>query len=1073
MIEKSRSMPEENQNIDRTRLAKLLDILDPRIAAAYKGGIKVLEQNYPEKIPQSAHSLREIIYMITRLDEIKASGNVKTIKSKTTRKQDLSRNLDPLYGTSDTYTLHGELAGTITEWFSGVAHHSKDPTEEEFMKKVAELEKLLEQILEPHFEVISKIDILLMVKIPQQNDIDDLQSLLSRNVSAYDYFFQNASANWLPILQKEHYLEDPHHVSEIGGQRKPIRWSPAIYLWKSASQKPKEVAQIIQSLETPKESDKRSPWILYYFVKAVLEMPPEYCKYFAEKIFKEKWLETPYIHDPLTKSISKLMIKFADAEFEKETVFLAEALLNLRLGAQRNFDPLTQRLVEPRMGDYWFAKLLNEEIQHVLEKFPESVTSLCVKRVAIMIYLENVGKGKKESKMDQSMYWRPAINNHEQNRINDFRSQLVGKLGDFLIALGHRSMPALKRLLIQTSEIEYPVFRRLELYVYWSFPEHFHSQINSAIEDNFDNSDLHYEYFHLLKNCFPHASNETRKKYLRYVKNGPSLERIRVWEDMKEELEPGFVDRKIKVWRTLKLEPVKKHLTEGEEENFESLMGESFSHPDFLRYSVGPVVSEPKSVLEDNLIPDEVFNFLSSYAIKEYGIVHHDGTPHKFQEYVSKESEKYSHLALRCFDLDPIFMHSFFRGIDDAIRQKNTIEWEPVLSLCKKIIAMANDEKEHAARGTVYNIVLVLETGITWDSIDFKFRNQVWKLLTSLITLQNDDPLYEKEYAREEWDELGLTNGTTDEQTFDSVIEYIRWCDKHAGEKKFFDPDAKNLITRYLDQKMVATISRQIVLGRHLATLYYFDIDWIRKRLDYLFNNQNENLSKAAWRGYLTEGAYAEIFKDLALHYETHIRGTDFPALKNDELLEADKRVINHITTCYLHQIKEAENIFTKMIDRCHEKVCYHCAWIISMVLQGHKEKPSDSFNIEAFRKIWESSPLTGNPELLRWVKYSPFSKKETLELLYNSLDKSPNAIASIVSFEELVSYVDAYPQLTLECLDLFIRNRSRDVKFYIVGNELKDILRILLENDETKQRTTSLIHYLGEHKLYEYGDLL
>ena len=1066
-------MPKENQKVNRERLANLLDILDPRIAAAYKGGIKVLEQNYPEKIPQSAHSLREIIYMLSRLDEIRAGGTVKTIKSKTTRKQDLSTNLDPLYEVSDIYTLHSKLAGEITGWFAAVAHHGKDPTEEEFMNKVTEFEILLEQILEPQFEVINKIDNLLLIIIPQQNEIEDLKSLLSRNVSAYDYFFQKASANWLSILQNEHYLEDPRHVSEIGGQCKPVRWSPAIYLWRSASQKPKEVAQIIKSLKTPKESDKRSPWILNYFIKAALEILPKYCTYFAKKIYEEKWLETPYIKDPLTMSISKLMTRFADAGFEKETILLGKALLNFRLSAQQNFYLRAQRPVEPTIGDYWFVKLLNEEMQRVFEKFPESTTSLCVKRLAVMIKLQNLGLGKKESKMDQSMIWRPAIDNHEQNRINDFRSQLVGKLGDFLIALGHKSMPALERLLTETNKIEYPVFRRLELYAYWSFPEYFHSQINIAIEDNFDQSDLHYEYFHLLKNCFQYASNETRKKYLRCVKRGPNRERVRLWKSMNEKLKPGYVDRRIKRWKAQMLEPVKKHLTEEEKENFNSLMGERFSHPDFLRYSDGAVVSEPKSELEDHLTPDEVFYFLSSYTVKEYGIGYHDGTSHKFQEYVSKESEKYSHLALRCLDLEPTFMHGFFRGIYDAASKKNTIEWKPVLSLCEKIIAMAYDEKEHAARSAIYDIVLIFNAGITSDSIDYKFKNRVWKVLMSLTTLQNDDPFYEKEYSREEWDDLGLTTGTTDEQTFDSVIQYIRWCDKHTSRKKFFDPDAKNLIARYLDQKMVATISRHMVLGCHLATLYYFDIEWIRKRLDYLFNNQNEDLSKAAWHGYLSIDSHNEIFPDLALHYEAHVKQADFAALNNGELLETDKRVINHITTCHLHQTREAKNIFTKMIDRCHEKARHHCAWIITKVLQQHKEEPSDSFNIEAFRKIWESGPLTSNPELLSWVKYSPFTTKETLDLLYSSLDKSSNAIPSIVTFEELAPYVDLYPQLTLKCLDLFIRSRSRNVQFYIVGNELKNILKILLENDETKQRTAYLIHYLGEHELYEYGDLL
>ena len=1076
ITERLLTMSEQSENLRRERIVDYLAERALSIADVYRGGIKVLEQDYPEQLPQSAHSLREVIYMLTKLDEIKKFGRMKRIQPIITRKEDLVKNLDPLSGIPNAYVLHDKLVGDVLNWFSSVAHHGKYPTKKEFMKKVVELEILLEQILKPHFEVTDEIDKLLKIEIPKQKDFDDLKFLLSRNASAYNYFFQNASVNWLPILLKEKYLKDPQHIADVGSQRKPVSWPPAIFLWKLASLKPSEVSQIICSFKTPKKNNERSPWILDHFVKAALEMPPEYCKCIAETIFREKWLETAYTYYPLVISVSKLMTKFADAGFKIETVCLASALLRIKLSEPRDADLLEKekkRYVKPIVEDYWFTKLVKEEIHHAFEKFPKPITSFCVKHVTDMIWLENLGNGNKESKVDKSVLWRRAIENHEQNHRGDFRSQLVGKLGDFLIALGHKSITSLKQVLNEMSKVDYPVFRRLELYVYWSFPEHFKRQINRAINVNFDKYELHHEYFHLLANCLPYATKKTREKYLACVDIGPDERRIKSWMARKENQEPGTVDLMIGYWKANKIAPIKKHLTEEEAKKFADLMDDNSIYPDFHIYSHGAKVSEPKSELKDNLTPDEVFKFISSYAIKkQLSFGYYDGTPQKFQEYVAKEPQNYSRLALRCLGLDSEFKHRFFRGAEDAIKQKNTIDWESVFSLCTRIIDLAKDQKDHKICSTIDHIVSLLKAGMELDSINFDFRNRVWKLLTSLITLQNSDRVRGDEHVVEDWDVFGLTSDTTDEQTFYSVIAYIIWCEQHT-KKRFFDPGAKKLITDYLEQKITATISRQVVLGYQLVNLYYYDSGWIRKRLTNLFKNQDDKFSKAAWHGYLTGVIHGEVFRDLIPQYETHVKKLGSAMLDNGELLGDDKQVIEHITKCCLYQIEEAENIFTRMIQNTHEKVHSHCAWIITMVLREHKQRPIRSFNIEAFRKVWEDSQLTSNPELLFWVEYSPFDKKKTLELFYNSLVKSPKSITFPLSFEELEPYTETYPQLTLSCLDLLIRTRSRDPDFYIFGEKLKNMLRILLKKDETRSSATALIHYLGEHGIYEYKDLL
>jgi len=1066
------------------KIFELLAELDPKIAETYKGGIEVLERDYSEKIAQSAHSLREMIYLLTRLDEIKKLGKVKTMGQGRNRKQDLIKNLDPIKGApEDVYILYDELTRDMLKWFAIVAHHIEFPNEKKFRKKVEEFEILIEKTLKPHFEVINEINKILSIAKPTRKDFNNLKQLISRNSSAYNHFFQNANAKWLPFLIKDKYLKDPPHISEVEGERRFSVWSPATYLCKASSEKPKDVAKIILNFKIPKKEDERNPWLLDYFIKAAVNMPPKYGKLIARKIHKEKWTHVSY-HNYLDRPISELMKKLTDAGCEKETVMLARTLLDVKLGEPYVTGGILEDYkkvqdVKPVVDHYWYGELLKKEIPYVFKKFPNAITELLIDLVTKMIYLENVGRGDKKSKTDASAGWRPAIEEHEQNWEHDFRSQLLGELDNFLIQLGKKSIPLLKQTIKKTAKIDYPAFRRLELHVFHTYPQHFKNKIDSAIEQYFDNYELHHEYFHLLKNTFSQDSKKTRKKYLSFIKKGPRKELLELWKEQAKHEQTGFIDLKIRLWKSDKLKPILNHLTQNEKDEFKSLIGEErgFPHPDFHVYSSGAKISEPVSELKDNLTPEEVFEFVKSYKTKELDFGFHDGTPEKFQDHVQKNPETFSKLALKCEDLKSIFAHKFFRGIEEAVKQKKPVNWKPILSLCEKIIDSVKQGKygEQKEFNILNSIASLLEKGIGSDSIDFTFRKKIWELLRSLTTLEDVDRSWEESYPREDWDAFGISINTINGITFHAILRYAIWCNIHLKkEKRVFVPEVKELISNYLDQKLPSSISRQAVLGYYLSTLYYFDKKWIITQLSKLFKNQNEVLSRAAWDSYLLGKIYRDVFEDLSDEYFIHVRKLSTPQFKDDRLWKFDERVIEHITLAYFFKMKNAEKIFNHMLNHSHEKVLSHCAWHIGRILKEHKDKPSKSFDIESFRKIWKNSKLTSNEDLRSWVEYSPFGKNETLQLLYNSLKKSTKSIR-FLSFlvEELESYAKTNPQSTLKCLDVLVRARAKDPEFHIGREGLRTVLKILFENKKTKKKTITLIHHLGELGYNEYSDLL
>jgi len=66
----------------QSKIIGYLEELDPKISDTFKGGIEVLKTNHSEKIAQSAHSLREVVYLLTRLDEIRKLGRIRTMSNR-------------------------------------------------------------------------------------------------------------------------------------------------------------------------------------------------------------------------------------------------------------------------------------------------------------------------------------------------------------------------------------------------------------------------------------------------------------------------------------------------------------------------------------------------------------------------------------------------------------------------------------------------------------------------------------------------------------------------------------------------------------------------------------------------------------------------------------------------------------------------------------------------------------------------------------------------------------------------------------------------------------------------------
>lgn len=154
------------QHVVQVNLLKKLERMDPVFGEMYRGAIEVLKNDYAERIPQSALSIRELVEALLRIKDVTES-NASPEKRQTTKKVEDSKKRRILKGISamrDTLGVMpgndedaGELAAQLGQ-FNKLIHHEYTFTMEQYEVILVKMECLLDKITKTYYEAIKEID---------------------------------------------------------------------------------------------------------------------------------------------------------------------------------------------------------------------------------------------------------------------------------------------------------------------------------------------------------------------------------------------------------------------------------------------------------------------------------------------------------------------------------------------------------------------------------------------------------------------------------------------------------------------------------------------------------------------------------------------------------------------------------------------------------------------------------------------------------------------------------------------------------------------------------------------------
>ncbi|MGA2143507.1 MAG: hypothetical protein ABSH49_00845 [Bryobacteraceae bacterium] len=1020
------------------RIFKRLAEIDPKLARMYEGGLRVLlDETNPERIPLSAHSIRESTHHLSNMGKgLLSKEEEKAAKDqKANNARQLEKLFDPLGGVSGFGpTLYDTWNREFQNFFVEVSHHGKEVSAEEYREKLFQYENFLNRYVLPlQVEIYALLDEQLEAG-PEHANADELRALLSRNVESYRYFFRKADVRWLGCLG-QHQLLSP-------------RWEVADYLSRAAPDASADVMAVIESLKT----DKNDWATRKGLIDAAAKMPPKLARRLLDKIDREQWLAEPYV-DWLIYSIDPLIASFIAGSQHNDAARLISLLANRLDGEQ---------------------KLKSHRLERVLKHIsvvpaPDLAPYIKALVVALSASLSREGP---ESGDDLSCMWRPGVEDHEQNwRHGDPRDLLIVAIRDTLVRhvehLHVTGGPDASAFMENSLRSDPPrsVFARLKLHLYRELASHFMREIEAAVTEYFDTTDAWHEYFLLLANVFPQLSQATQARYFEMVDRGPTR-----WP--KGEPDEHYQER----WTARKLAPILEHLSSASIERYGTAVAEAraIPHPDLLSYHSSGWASATSPVTEAELAAmsmDSVLDLLASWQPPPdiFMSGSHADLALTLSKVVGKNAEVFSREAPRFNDarLRPDYLHHLFSGLQKGLRNKAQLDWNGIVTLTTGILerARAGDLPVLEAtpgdnpwsaewNGVFQQIASLFEASLTNSPSDpeFALRGDIWRAIEFLC--DHRDAATEREAAGSTSDLANLSLNTLHGRAFRALFAYVFWCDRHLkskGENRSRIPvEAKVILERHLDRAYDPGLTVRSVCGEYFGWLYVYDPYWGAGLIDRVFPIDDFERRYAAWETYLANGFFPQLYKALKPQYEQAI--SDVRSFKPAGRFWADpiEGLAVHMMVAYSYR-EEGEKgaawlkFFRLANPKQRGKAVNFCGTSYVQRDSGSTgERLPDTNRLQEFWewRLKESKDVEELKEFGWWVREGKFNDEWMLHRLIATLERTGgDIVADFHVLSVLLTLAAKHPQLCAQALSLIVRSKSAD---RVTLGHSEDIPRIL-----------------------------
>lgn len=914
---------------------------------------------------------------------------------------------------------------------------------------------------------------------------EDARRLLSLAGSREDYehvFGQLSSPAWIPALVEAGIFSTPEPPVRQGEYILFPVWGPSRYLARVADKDPERVLEVL--LRLPETENWR---IQVDVIDAALALPTRLAVRLVPRVVA--WIAQPS-YGLVPERSTALMKRFVANGMVEPALQVARALLALE-GRERSAISLVDEAAMrteaiPHIDDYWYRQLLDKELVDVVAIAAMPTLQVLSDALAEGLALEHASddeaiSGKRE---DFSWIWRPAIEDHSQNQDFDIPAVLSRAVRDAALAAIDAGSPIGDVVgLLRT--YGFVVFERIALHVLVEAGDAAPSLVAEALTSK----DLHesratwHEFSRLARSRFARLPTEDQQEYLRLIEQAP---------------EQATDDERAKGWAVLRLWAIEPSLPDEWARRYAELRGSVgiSDHPDFLFFSSGagwvgperPRAPEELSELSD----DELIAFLREWeAPGDFLGPSMRGLARALSGTVVSDPERFARLAPRFNDLDPTYADGLLGGLVDAVRDKKSFNWGPVLELCSWVAGQPtahpdtgdDRDRETSWRGSQQTVVRLLESGLesAEAAIPHERASETWDALEPLTDHPDPTPDAEERYGEPNMDWLTYSLNTVRSKALHAVCAYLQ----RFGEDERVEGPLR-VLEAHLDVKEEPSKAVRAVYGWWLPILADRAPDWTAGMIDRILPQSLdlEPYRRSAWNAYLMRWWPGEgLFRLLAPHYQVAIErvteADDPESSRGDR--QGRERLADHVAVLLYRGWIHETGLLDMFLHRAADDDRAHLVEFLGRVVHDADEVPAEART--RLIEFWEGrlADETGNqpgPKELAafgwWFASKHLDRAWAIGALLEVAQRARHIDASWRVLEQLLEDVAVDPPRTLEILRLLVTGPDPD-QMIRHDEHIKEVLREVLKlgDSDSKRRATELVHDLGRRGYRDLGELL
>ena len=895
----SPNLPDSWWTPERVALHRWLEEIASHLAPVYLGGLRMaMDESFPGRVHFVAHAIREIR---NRIRDVFAGET--DMKQPTSGEEDSNRKVIASFFES----IGGEAPPpyVVNNWFNETnwavshAHVGNERQGHEvsarLVSRFVALEDALLGLMSRSYETLDVIDATLETAnsqdgswaAPNVDILQRLESFINRPESRAYFFDRLENPMWIAGLRERRVFENPPNY-ELGDDRF-LLWPEGGYLVRMAPLVPDEVSSILRELP---RSD--NPTVTRSLLEAAHALPQEHLRRVAYKV--ADWVQGPRA-DYFADEAASVICRMLRARKVKQADRAARSLLSLKPSPDQG--PSWDR-VNGRFRDWQYGRVVDKLLPVVVDEAGLKGVKLFSWLLGKALRLASEGQPSEAD--ERSFWWRPAVEDHEQNQEHGVRHVLVSATRDAATRYASAGDSELESTIRHLEGRSSVLHRRIGLHIL-AAASGGADLPGERIGDRglFDDHRLRHEYAELVRKRFRDAAIDVQQTYIGWVEEGPDVEERRNWAESRgsepsAEQQAEYVGR----WKRDRLSFAADHLRGDPATRYRQLVADygEPQHPDFLVWRGNVMMGDTSPRSKDEMAewpPTKVIEYLRNWSpgkksdwMKDHSMV---GLGRAFKSVVEDRVSEFLPHSTVIGSLDATYVRSFLEALAAVTKGGVVFSWVEPLKLMAAVARCplaAQDEvsgwdRDDDWRPTRQALVWLLQAGFSSSDspIPFDLRKAVWTVLERLT--EDPDPVVAREATDvgSNLDPHHWSINTVRGAALHAVVEYALWCRraldaKGADTDVGFDlmPEVRTILERHLDPDIEPTLTVRSVYGRWLPWLFLLDADWVVANLENIFPADPGlvGLRDVAWSTYIGWcPAYNSVFPPLRLEYEAAV----------------------------------------------------------------------------------------------------------------------------------------------------------------------------------------------------------